>query len=182
MMRRRPPPFRFALMAVLAVWAGPALAQPLEQAVKAAFLSKFARYVTWPPNARPAPGAPILICLIGRDPFGKFIDEAVAGQKVDDHPLAVRRIASAAQADGCGIAYVRGGSSASTEAMLADLRGHPVLTVTDSEGGSARGMIHFVLNNGRVRFYIDDAAAARSNLALNARLLGVALAVRQRPQ
>jgi hypothetical protein len=46
--------------------------------------------------------------------------------------------------------------------------------------GPARGMIHFTLQGGRVRFHIDDDMAARSNLAISARLLGLALSVKPR--
>jgi hypothetical protein len=64
--------------------------------------------------------------------------------------------------------------------MLAALRGQPALTVTDAAMGPARGMIHFTLQGGRVRFHIDDDMAARSNLAISARLLGLALSVKPR--
>jgi hypothetical protein len=41
-------------------------------------------------------------------------------------------------------------------------------------------MIHFVVAQGRVRFHIDEAAAVRSGLTINSRLLALALSVRQR--
>jgi hypothetical protein len=42
-------------------------------------------------------------------------------------------------------------------------------------------MIHFVIHQGRVRFNIDEAQAARSGVAISSRLLSLALTVRQRP-
>ena len=44
----------------------PAQAQPTEEAVKAAFLPKFPRYVSWPAGAAPGPGRPYRLCVIGR--------------------------------------------------------------------------------------------------------------------
>lgn len=158
----------------------PASAQPTETSVKAAFLPKFARYVDWPPQARPGAGEPITLCVIGSDPFGGLLDSAVAGQRVEQNPVAVRRIASAQAADGCHVAYVRGGSAGETARLLAALRGLPVLTVTDARNGGTRGMIHFAVAGGRVSFHVDEAAAARSKLAISSRLLAVALSVKQR--
>lgn len=163
-------------LALLALPA-PAAAPPSDVAVKAAFLTKFPAYVAWPAAARPRPGAPLQICILGGDPFGRLIDEAARGQQVDGHPLQVRRLGAPALAGGCHIAFVQG----SAPAMLQGLQGKPVLTVTDARAGAQSGMIHFVIHQGRVRFNIDEAQAARSGVGISSRLLGIALSVRQRP-
>lgn len=172
-------PLRPALRLLIAAFAvaavpAPAVAPPSEVAVKAAFLTKFPAYVAWPPSARPRPGAPIEICILGGDPFGRTIDDAVRGQQVDGHPLRVRRLAAPGRAGGCHVAFVQGGAP-----MLQGLHGKPVLTVTDSRGGGQAGMIHFVVRQGRVRFNIDEALAARSGVGISSRLLGIALSVRR---
>lgn len=146
----------------------------LEQSVKAAFLPKFAGYVEWPPAAMPSPGQPLTLCIIGGDPFGQRIDQAAARQRVDRRGVVVRRMATAAAADGCQIAFVSNASA------LAALDRSAVLTITDQRFGSARGMIHFELHEGRVRFHIDDARAARSGLAISSRLLALGLSVKPR--
>ena len=124
----------------------PAAAPPSDVAVKAAFLTKFPAYVAWPAAARPRPGAPLHICLLGGDPFGRLIDEAARGQQVDGHPLQVRRLAAPGSTGGCHVAFVQGGAPA----MLQGLQGKPVLTVTDARAGAQGGMIHFVIHQGRV--------------------------------
>ena len=166
-------PATLALAALPAAAAAP----PSDLAVKAAFLTKFPAYVAWPAAARPRPGAPLQICLVGGDPFGRLIDEAARGQQVDGHPLQVRRLDAAGQAAGCHIAFVEGRSPS----LLQGLQGRPVLTVTDARAGAQGGMIHFVIHQGRVRFNIDEALAARSGVGISSRLLGIALSVRQRP-
>ncbi len=164
------------LPAILALSALPApAAPPSEVAVKAAFLTKFPAYVAWPAAARPRPGAPLQICLLGGDPFGRLLDEAARGQQVDGHPLQVRRLGAPATAGGCHIAFVQG----SAPALLQGLQGKPVLTVTDARAGAPGGMIHFVVHQGRVRFNIDEAQAAKSGVGISSRLLGIALTVRR---
>ena len=168
----RPLPAALALLA----WPAPAAAPPSDLAVKAAFLTKFPAYVAWPAAARPRPGGPVRICLVGGDPFGRLLDEAARGQQIDGHPLQVRRLDASGQAAGCHVAYVQGAAPS----LLQGLQGKPVLTVTDARAGARGGMIHFVIHQGRVRFNIDEAQAAKSGVGISSRLLGIALSVTQR--
>lgn len=165
----------------LALAPPPAAAQPTEQVVKAAFLPKFARYVSWPRAAAPGPGQPYRLCVIGRDPFGRILDQAAANEVVDGRPIVVRRFAAPDRAAGaCHLAFVQGRTPTETSRFLLALRGRPILTVTDGRAGPQRGMVHFTVAGGRVRFFIDDAAAGQHGLAISSRLLALALGVRQR--
>jgi hypothetical protein len=159
---------------------GAAVEAPSETAVKAAFLPRFARYVTWPPSDRPGPGAPVVLCIFGRDPFGTLLDQAARSQGVDGHPIIVRRLSGGTGAQGCHLAFVGSSSQQPTGQILAALAGRPVLTITDSRSGAQRGIIHFALVSGRVRFFIDEGAAAKRGLSISSRLLGLAVAVRAR--
>ena len=118
--------------------------------------------------------------MIGRDPFGRLLDQAAASELIDGHGVAVRRIASADGAGGCHLAFVQGAAPAETARLLLALRRQPVLTVTDARAGPQRGMIHFTIVGGRVRFFIDEAAAAERGLSISSRLLALAVGVRQR--
>lgn len=161
--------------------AAPAFAQASEQAVKAAFIPKFSRYVDFPAAAQPGAGQPYYLCVIGRDPFGAVIDQAAASEVVDGHPVAVRRFANtdAAAVAGCHIAFVAGATDQATAAMIEALRRQPTLTVTDARSGRTRGMIHFALVDGRVRFSIDQAAATQRGIVISSRLLALAIDVKQ---
>jgi hypothetical protein len=171
-----------ALLSALALVLPPssAAAQPSENAVKAAFIPKFARYVDWPPAAQPGARQPFVLCVIGRDPFGPLLDRAAASEQVDGRGVTVRRHASAEGAGGCHLAFVRGATPLDTSRLLLALRGQPVLTITDGRAGPQRGMIHFTVSGGRVRFFIDEAEAAARGLSISSRLLALALGVRQR--
>ena len=164
-----------AAVAAVLLACAPAAAQPSETAVKAAFLTKFAAYVGWP---HPVQAGALSLCIVGSDPFGGLLDAAARGQQVDGRPIAVRRMPGTDGTDGCHIAFVQGPNAGKTAEMLQALRGRPILTVTDARAGAARGMIFFVVDGGRVRFHIDQAAAQQSGLSLSSRLLAIALTVR----
>lgn len=153
-----------------------AVAQPTDIAVEAAFLPRFARYVTWPPAAMPKGSDPFLLCVIGGDPFGVMLDDAARSQSILGRSIVIKRMDSEVAADSCQIAFVGGGRAGQT---LAALSKKPVLTVTDASNGAERGVIHFVVTGGRVRFFIDQAAATRRGLAISSRLLALAVGVRQ---
>lgn len=148
-------------------------AEPLEYSVKAAYLAKFPFYVDWPPPAFASPTSPIVLCVVGEDPFGSLLDEAVNGQQSQGRPLVVRRIKTLSRDSGCHVAYV------GSDSVRVDLlKGSSVLVVTDTQGGN--GVINFVLRDNRVRFTVDDDTASQHGLGISSKLLSVALAVKPR--
>lgn len=166
-------------LAAAALIAGPARAEPTDMAVKAAFLPRFARYVTWPPAAMPKGSDPFVLCIIGSDPFGGAVDAAARSQTIDGRRIAVRRMESASGADDCQIAFLGGSRGQPTGQLIAALGRKPILTVTDASNSPQRGIIQFALVGGRVRFFIDQSAAEQRGLSISSRLLALAVAVRQ---
>lgn len=167
---------RRMLAPLAGVWlmmAGPAhAAEPLEYAVKAAYLAKFPAYVEWPSEAFATPTSPVVVCVVGDDPFGPLLDEALATQQVQGRPMVARRMRAVARDSGCHIVFF--GGSARDEGLRS------ALVVTDSPSGG--GVINFVLRDKRVRFTVDDEAAAQNGLAISSKLLSVALSVKPRGQ
>jgi hypothetical protein len=145
----------------------------LEYAVKAAYLTKFIPFITWPDGAFASPAAPVTICVLGDGPFGGKLEQAAAAARNGDRPITVRHVAGADP--NCQLLFVGAGEEGAVEA----LRGKPVVTVVDS-AARARGVISFVIADNHVRFDIDDAAAQADGLAISSKLLGLAHAVKQR--
>lgn len=158
---------------VASLLSAPTLAEPTDTAVKAAFLPRFARYVTWPAAAMPKGSAPYLLCVVGTDPFGPMLDDAARSQLIDGRRIEVRRMNSLAAVDGCQIAFL--GSSQ----FVGQIGSRPVLTVTDAESTNQRGIIHFIVAAGRVRFFIDQARANQRGISISSRLLALAVGVKQ---
>ena len=165
-----------AALAAVAITAFPlaAAAQSLEWAVKASFLYKFGPFIEWPASAFPAPSSPFVICVFGADPFGDLLDQAARGQTVAGHPVVVRRIESVQGPVDCQVVFVSRSRRQSPAEALRALRGLPVLTVTDARQGIDGGIIHFVVQDGRVRFTIDNGLARAGGLVLSSKLLALA--------
>lgn len=160
-----------------AAWAQAAAA---EYSVKAAYLYKFAPFVDWPPQALAA-GAPLLVCVVGPDPFGRVLDAAAMGQAVGDHKVEIRRLARVDGRPPCHVMYVRKSAAQSVTEALAVVHGAPILTVTDAaDGEGSRGILHLVVANNRVRFEVNPTAAAENGLSISSKLLDLALIVRAR--
>ncbi len=148
----------------------------LEYAVKANYLYKFAPFVTWPSQAFASSAEPFQICVIGEDPFGPALDDAVKGQQIGLRRIVVRRMQRIDGPMGCHIAFVAGSRTQPVAEIIRVLRNQPVLTVADEQQGAGCA-IRFLVKGGRVRFIINRAAAAQGDLSISSKLLDLALSV-----
>lgn len=173
-----------ALLLALAQLSPPARAQEAyrEYDVKAAFLYNFVKFVEWPAGAFRDDRSPIEICVYGTDPFGESLDGVVKGETVGGRGLVIRRpahLAGGAGFEGCHVLFIAGSERERASEVLAVVAGRPVLTVADSDGFlRAGGMINFVLDEGRVRFRINEAPAERVHLTISSKLLRLATTTR----
>ena len=170
-------------MAPLAGAAGSPLRPPTEYEVKAAFLFNFAKFVTWPPTSFNTPDDPLVIGILGTDPFGAELARLAADVKVQGRPLVVKHGTTAAQLAGCHVLFIGASEQERLVQVLASLRqnGSPALTVGDAEDFlSAGGMIRCVMEQNKVRFEIRPAAAANAGLTISSKLLSLALNQRTR--
>src|SRR5580658_1449232 len=96
--------FGIALAALFPAMAGGQATD--EYQVKAAFLFNFAKFVEWPPQTFKSPADSISICVLGPNPFGRSLDEAVDGKTIDGRKFLVRQVAEIEQAGGCHILFI----------------------------------------------------------------------------
>jgi hypothetical protein len=148
----------------------------LEYQVKAAFLLNFAKFVEWPSNAFADSDSPVAICILGKDPFGRAIDDLVQGEQANGRKLIVRRMNELPTPRACQVVFAEG----STKDVAKTLNGLGRSVLTVGEGGSFLrdgGIIAFVIENRRVRFDINQTAAETAALKLSSKLLSVARSI-----
>jgi hypothetical protein len=142
---------------------------------EANFLSNVGKFVDWPPGTFRHPDEALAICVLGEDPFGRTLDDAVAGKSIDGHPLLVRRVSDARQSGGCHILFVNASEGKSVLATFRAARQRGVLTVGESgKPASADAIIKFAWGDGRVHFEINLAEAQVEDLRISSKLLSLA--------
>jgi hypothetical protein len=152
----------------------PAATPSLEYGVKAVFLLNFTKFVDWPPAAFPVADAPLTICILGDDPFGRAIDQVVEGESVNGHKIVVERLRADEQKS-CQVAYI--GNNGTIPAAFS-APGSTVLTVGEGDDFLHQGgIVAFVIDSRHVRFDIKLRAATNAGLKLSAKLLSVARSV-----
>src|SRR6267378_3023025 len=73
-------------------WAPETFAQTSESLIKAGFIYNFAKFVEWPSTSFAQPDSPIVIGILGTDPFGGIIDRIVADKNISGRGFVVRRL------------------------------------------------------------------------------------------
>jgi hypothetical protein len=143
-----------------------------EYKLKAAFLYNFVQFVDWPQSAFPTEESPLVIGVLGADPFGNALDEIVEGEIVKNRKLVVRRYKAVKEIDNCHILFVSR-SVAKPKSVLDELRGRSILTVGDLEGFTteAGGMVRFITERNKIRFRINLEAAKAEKLTISSKLL-----------
>lgn len=150
----------------------------LEQRVKAAFLFNFTKFVDWPPDAFTSANAPLEICVLGVDPFGAVLDEAVLGKSINNHPLSIRRVSPASDLKNCKVLYVSDSAQPDFHELSSRLRRQPTLTVGDFDNFTQEGgMIRFLIVDGKMRFEVNRRNTEQARLTLSSKLLSIAHAV-----
>jgi YfiR/HmsC-like len=146
-----------------------------EYQVKAAYLFNFAKFVEWPTGAFRSPNSPLVICVLGLNPFGSDLEGSIAGKTVGGHRLKISNLPHGLDASSCQIVFIASSEKGQMREILQSLTGASVLTVGDTSGFTDDGgMINFVLEGERVRFEANVDAAEHAHLRLSARLLTVA--------
>ena len=159
-------PFTHAV--VLPVQSAPAA----EYQVKAIFLFNFAQFVEWPASAFPQSQTPLVIGVLGQDPFGSYLDDTVRGEKVNNRPLTVRRYRRLEEIQTCHVLFISRSEAERMDQILASLKYRKILTVADAEGlAGPRVMIQFVTQQNKIRLRINAEAARAANLTISSKLL-----------
>jgi YfiR/HmsC-like len=156
-------------------------AQTSEYDVKAAYLLNFGKFIRVAGAPEPQHST-FDICILGRDPIGRVMDDIAANESIDDRPVRVSRIADASQGRKCDILFISSFEGDAIREDLAVLGDANALTVSDAPGFLERGgMIQFVPQGDHVRFEVNLDAVDRTHLVLSSELLRVAAAVKGRP-
>ena len=154
-----------------------------EYLIKAGFIYNFAKLVEWPATAFPQPDSPIVIGILGNDPFGATLDRIVADKKISGRVISVKRVKWSKdfkELKDCNILFISSSEKEHIDSVVEAMKGLPILTIGDAPGFAKRGgIINFTLEDNKVRFEVNVEAAKHADLTISSRLLTLAKIVQQ---
>jgi len=146
-----------------------------EYQLKAACLHDLAQFTEWPTNAFADKDSPLLIGVLGTDPFGPVLDHTVRGQMAHGRRLVVERYRREQNLKTCHILFISQSEARRSDRIVDRLKGKPVLTVNDGSEGVGRGVvIGLVTERNQIRFKVNLEAAKAAGLTLSSKLLRLA--------
>ena len=156
-----------------------------EYLIKAGFIYNFAQLVQWPSAAFSQADSPIVIGILGTDPFGTSIDRVVENKKLDGRSLVVKRLRWSKDLKDlteCNILFVSTSEKEHISDVINIVKLLPIRTIGETPGFAARGgMINLTLEDNKIRFEVNMGAAKQANLNISSRLLALAKIVPQSP-
>jgi len=154
-----------------------------EYQIKAAYLYHFTRLVDWPSTAFNGTDSFFRFCVLGKDPFDEQLKPMGKRRTYNGLPIRLSYPQSALEARDCHLLYLSITDTSRAAAILRQLKNKPILTVSSHLGFISRGgIIGFVTVNKRIRLEINRAAARRAGIDLSAKLLEVAISVKDEPE
>lgn len=146
--------------------------EPLYQA-KAKYLYVMSKYVTWPASAFETKGAPIIVGVLGKDPFRRDLEKVLNRRKSQERPFVIRRADKVEKLLNCHVIFIAESESRRRDEILLALQGKPVLTVCEMDHFFYAGtVIHLFVDKKtrRIQFKVNLTAARTANLKINDRM------------
>lgn len=152
-----------------------------EYQVKAAFLYNFTKFVEWPSAKFADHQAPIVIGVLGKNPFGTALAEMLKERKVNGREVEFKLVSSVAEIRHLHVLFVAASEASRFEGLETALRENSVLGVGETESFlSQGGAIMFALEDDKLRFEIDMGSAEEASLRISAQLQKLARKVKRK--
>jgi hypothetical protein len=158
-----------------------------EYAMKAAFLYNFIVFTEWPKEALPTADDPMVIGIIGQDPFGDAFESIVPAK---GRKIAIKRFGGLSELKRagdaemartteagrhCHLLFICISEAENISEILNMVKDASVLTVADTSGFlESGGMINLVVEEKKLRFEISNIAASKAGLKIGSQLLRLA--------
>ncbi|MFQ5864231.1 MAG: YfiR family protein [bacterium] len=156
------------------------ITQVTEYQIKAAFLFNFAKFVDWPDEVFADTTEPIIIGIIGRDPFGINLEQTINGKTVKGRKLVIKRFKRIRDLEFCHILYISTSQKKNMAKIIDKIRDLSVLTIGETRSFAYNGgIISFFNVDNKVRFEINKKAADQAGLRISSRLLKLAVIIEE---
>lgn len=146
-----------------------------EYSLKAVFLYHFCQFIDWPPDRFQSDETPIVIGVLGHNPFGDLLSETVRGETVRGRPIQLKYLQHPREGRSCHLLFVSDQALKEHPDVFATVKGHGVVTVGESDGFlNQGGMIALAAEQNRIRVRIYLAVANAAQVEISSKLLRIA--------
>ena len=168
--------FTLLLLFLLSAFSVRAQTVSKEYQLRAVFLFRFTQFVDWPTNVFATPQSPMVIGVLGDNPFGDALRLAVKGETAHGRPIQIKHCRDLEESKTCHVLYISDSEAPRLKHIIGVLANRSILTVSDIEGFARDhgGMIRFITEQNKITFRINVDAAKAAGLVLDARLLRMA--------
>lgn len=153
-----------------------------EYQLKAVLLWRLAQYVDWPGERFENAESPIIIGIVGQNPFGSAVEIATRGETAHGRPIVVRYFADLSELQDCHVLFISKSESSRVRSIVSRaMKKGAVLTVSDMEDfvRTEGGMVRFTTEQNKVGLVINLESTKEAGLAVDARLLRIAQVVKK---
>lgn len=156
--------------------------KPGADAIKAAFLYNFTKFVDWPERAFADASSVFHVCVYADPGFRRLLKEILGKELFRGRPIAISELDNGDDLTGCHMVYFDAAHLDRSAARLPALKQAPVLTVGEGVRFLQQGgVIAFLVDENRVRFDISRRGAEAAGLAVSSKLLRVARQIHGAP-
>ncbi len=141
--------------------------------LKAVFIGRFSKFVTWPNKGRDK----FIITIIDNNPFDDKLDKLYGNKKIHDKPVELNYVTSIKDIKNIkdsNIVFITIKNQKDIKKILNYAKENSILTVSDNKGFAQRGgmiQINFIMR--RVRFKINNEASKEANLKISSSFLNI---------
>jgi hypothetical protein len=151
----------------------------IEYPVKAAYIHAFIGYATWPKGTFEKEDSPIRLLVVGKDPFGKILEETFEGKRIGKRSVTIARAKTLPKQVHAEVVFCGELPEKERQRAIAELGKLPILLIGETPGFAEAGAaINLYLHADRVRFEINTDAVKLSGMTLSSQLLKLAKIVK----
>ena len=147
--------------------------------IKAAFLYNFTHFIEWPVNAFTTAEAPLVIGILGIDPFNSLLDKKVSNETIKGRSIKVERYTDVRDIKTCHLLFISHSEIAKRKEIFDCLLNKNIVTVSDiPDFVTNGGMIGFVSKQSKIILQINLSASKAADIQISSKLLQMAEIVR----
>ncbi|OVE73711.1 hypothetical protein BVX93_01025 [bacterium B13(2017)] len=141
--------------------------------VKAVFIEKFSKFITWPNEEKIVEqDSPIVIFVLGKNPFGGILEKVFSKRLIKNKIVNVIYAKQIEEIPECQILFISKSMKKEIKTIMTFIKDKPILTIGDTHGFCEKGVhINMFIEGKNTRFEINNESAIAAGFSFSYHLL-----------